>query len=44
MQARNALVMALAKLVESRDTETGAHLLRLQEFSRRLTPERLKRL
>jgi response regulator RpfG family c-di-GMP phosphodiesterase len=30
------LVLALAKLVEYRDTETGAHLLRLQTYSRRL--------
>jgi response regulator RpfG family c-di-GMP phosphodiesterase len=36
VQARNALVLALAKLVECRDTETGAHLLRLQNYSRRL--------
>src|SRR5262249_47586430 len=36
VQARNALVLALAKLAEYRDTETGAHLLRLQSFSRRL--------
>jgi response regulator RpfG family c-di-GMP phosphodiesterase len=36
VQARNALVLALAKLAEYRDTDTGAHLLRLQSFSRRL--------
>jgi response regulator RpfG family c-di-GMP phosphodiesterase len=34
VHARNALVLALAKLVEHRDTETGAHLLRLQRYSR----------
>lgn len=34
IHARNALVLALAKLVEYRDTETGAHLLRLQTYSR----------
>jgi response regulator RpfG family c-di-GMP phosphodiesterase len=34
IHARNALVLALAKLVEHRDTETGAHLLRLQRYSR----------
>ncbi|HYT94227.1 MAG TPA: HD domain-containing phosphohydrolase [Gemmataceae bacterium] len=34
VQARNALVLALAKLAEYRDTETGAHLLRLQTYSR----------
>jgi response regulator RpfG family c-di-GMP phosphodiesterase len=39
VEARNALVLALAKLVESRDIETGAHLLRLQSFSRRLADE-----
>ena len=41
VEARNALVLALAKLVESRDIETGAHLLRLQTFSRRLAEEAL---
>ncbi len=41
VEARNALVLALAKLVESRDLETGAHLLRLQAFSRRLAEEAL---
>jgi len=30
VHSRNALVLALAKLVERRDTETGSHLLRLQ--------------
>jgi response regulator RpfG family c-di-GMP phosphodiesterase len=39
VQARNALVLALAKLVEYRDSETGAHLLRIQHFSRRLAEE-----
>src|SRR5207248_4317475 len=34
VRARNALVLALAKLVEYRDTETGAHLLRLARYSR----------
>jgi response regulator RpfG family c-di-GMP phosphodiesterase/tRNA A-37 threonylcarbamoyl transferase component Bud32 len=34
VQARNALVLALAKLVEQRDTETGAHLRRVQRYSR----------
>src|SRR4029453_690536 len=32
VSARNALVLALAKLVEVRSTETGAHLLRVQGF------------
>ena len=39
VHARNALVLALAKLVEHRDTETGAHLLRIQRFSRCLAEE-----
>jgi response regulator RpfG family c-di-GMP phosphodiesterase len=34
IQARNGLVLALAELVAQRDTETGAHLLRLQHYSR----------
>ena len=32
--ARGALVLALAKLVEQRSSETGPHLLRLQRYSR----------
>jgi response regulator RpfG family c-di-GMP phosphodiesterase len=39
VHARNALVLALAKLVEHRDSETGAHILRLQRYSRRLAEE-----
>jgi response regulator RpfG family c-di-GMP phosphodiesterase len=39
VQARNALVLALAKLVEYRDTETGMHLLRLQKYCRCLASE-----
>ena len=39
VHARNALVLALAKLVEQRDTETGAHLLRLQRYSRCLAEQ-----
>jgi response regulator RpfG family c-di-GMP phosphodiesterase len=34
VHARNALVLALAKLVEHRDNETGAHLVRLQRYCR----------
>src|SRR5439155_18558781 len=34
VQARNALVLALAKLVEQRASETGAHLLRMQRYCR----------
>ncbi|MBP3958731.1 protein kinase [Gemmata sp. G18] len=34
IRARNGLVLALAKLIEHRSTETGKHLLRLQRYSR----------
>ncbi len=34
VHARNALVLALAKLVEHRDNETGGHLVRLQRYCR----------
>ncbi len=34
LHARNGLVLALAKLVEHRSTETGSHLLRLQGYCR----------
>jgi len=33
-RARGAIVLALAKLVEQRSSETGPHLLRLQRYSR----------
>jgi response regulator RpfG family c-di-GMP phosphodiesterase len=39
VHARNALVLALAKLVEHRDVETGAHLVRLQGYCRVLAEE-----
>jgi cyclic di-GMP phosphodiesterase len=39
LRARNGLVLALAKLAEYRDTETGMHLLRIQTFSRRLAEQ-----
>lgn len=39
VQARNALVLALAKLVEYRDSETGSHLIRLQRYCRCLAAE-----
>jgi response regulator RpfG family c-di-GMP phosphodiesterase len=39
IHARNALVLALAKLVEYRDSETGAHLVRLQQYGRVLAEE-----
>jgi DNA-binding response OmpR family regulator len=39
VQARNALVLALAKLVEQRSSETGAHLIRMQLYCRTLAEE-----
>jgi response regulator RpfG family c-di-GMP phosphodiesterase len=39
VHARNALVLALATLVEYRDTETGAHLLRMQRYARCLAEQ-----
>jgi response regulator RpfG family c-di-GMP phosphodiesterase len=39
VHARNALVLALAKLVEHRHTETGTHLMRLQRYTRALAEE-----
>ena len=36
VHARNALVLALAELVAYRDVESGAHLFRLQHYSRLL--------
>jgi response regulator RpfG family c-di-GMP phosphodiesterase len=39
LRARNGLVLALAKIVEHRSTETGKHLLRLQRFCRVLAEE-----
>ena len=34
VHARSALVLALARLVEARSSETGPHLLRLQKYAR----------
>ncbi|MGL6074480.1 MAG: protein kinase domain-containing protein [Fimbriiglobus sp.] len=34
IQARGAMVLAMAKLVEQRSTETGQHLIRLQRYCR----------
>jgi len=34
VHSRNALVLALAKLVEQRDTESNSHLVRLQRYCR----------
>ena len=42
VDARNALVLGLAKLAEFRDNDTGMHLNRLQVFSRRLAEESTK--
>jgi response regulator RpfG family c-di-GMP phosphodiesterase/serine/threonine protein kinase len=42
VQARNALVLALAKLVEHRASEKGSHLLRLQRYCRTLAEEAAK--
>src|SRR5207248_7499784 len=39
VRARNGLVLALAKIVEHRSTETGAHLQRLQRYCRALAEE-----
>ena len=39
LRARNGLVLALAKIVEHRSTETGRHLLRLQRYCRVLAEE-----
>lgn len=39
VDARNALVLALAKLVENRASETGAHLVRIQGFCRCLAEQ-----
>lgn len=39
VHARNALVLAMADLVAYRDSETGAHLLRLQRYCRRIAEE-----
>jgi response regulator RpfG family c-di-GMP phosphodiesterase/serine/threonine protein kinase len=39
IQARNALVLALARLVEQRANESGTHLLRLQRYCRVLAEE-----
>ena len=39
IRARNGLVLALAKLVEYRSTETGSHLRRIQRYCRVLAEE-----
>jgi response regulator RpfG family c-di-GMP phosphodiesterase len=39
IQVRNSLVLALAKLVEYRDSETGQHLVRMQRYCRALGEE-----
>jgi response regulator RpfG family c-di-GMP phosphodiesterase len=42
VHARNALVLALAEIVNYRDMETGSHLLRLQHYSSLLAREAQK--
>jgi len=42
VHTRNSLVLALSKLVEYRDSETGQHLLRLQRYCRALAEEAMK--
>lgn len=39
LRARNGLVLALAKLIEHRSTETGSHLQRIQRYCRVLAEE-----
>jgi len=39
VHVRNALVLSLAKVVEQRNTETGAHLMRIQRYCRSLAEE-----
>lgn len=39
LENKNLLVFSLAKLAESRDTETGAHLERMREYSRLLAEQ-----
>jgi putative two-component system response regulator len=39
LQGRDVLIFSLAKLAESRDPETGAHLERIREYCRILTKE-----
>lgn len=39
LESRDVIIFSLAKLAESRDTETGAHLERMREYSRLLALE-----
>lgn len=39
LESRELMIFALAKLAESRDRETGAHLERMREYARILTEE-----
>lgn len=43
LQSRNLTIFTLAKLAESRDPETGAHLERIREYARTLTRDLLNR-
>jgi putative two-component system response regulator len=42
LESRDILIFSLAKLAESRDAETGAHLERMREYSRILAEELAK--
>ena len=42
VQIRNSLVLALSKLVEYRDSESGQHLIRMQRYCERLAEEAAK--
>lgn len=39
LESRDLMIFAMAKLTESRDTDTGAHLERMREYSRILADE-----
>jgi response regulator RpfG family c-di-GMP phosphodiesterase len=39
VHTRNVLVLAMARIVEQRNTETGSHLLRIQQYCRSLAEE-----
>ena len=42
LASRQATVLGLAKLAEYRDNETGAHLLRMRQYSKMLAAQRLQ--
>src|SRR5262249_30788985 len=41
-QAQDVLIFAMAKMAESRGLETGAHLLRMQQFTRVLAEQAMR--